>query len=168
MGVGDEGALATVIGIEAQRAQELAEVDLDPPLRRAPSVAQRGHLVDRLRYLDRVSRAGDAQPRQRVADARDHRRALHAEQQPVVCLIVIREDGASERQNDGRRPREPVGELVLAGDRSDGALTGGPYRFRHVRTSAEGRRHRHHDARHSEFEAHTYLQKKVRARRARV
>ncbi|MBA3894607.1 MAG: hypothetical protein H0X69_13090 [Gemmatimonadales bacterium] len=57
--------------------------------------------MDRRHQHDGIGQVGNLQPRQRVAQARNRRRVLHAEHQPVVRLVVIGEDGAREGEDRG-------------------------------------------------------------------
>src|SRR5688572_14587361 len=112
--VGDERAAAAVIDVEAHRAEVLPEVELNAGLRRTEHVAQRGHLVDRLRHLHRVRGGRDAEAGEGNSNPRDRMLVLDAEDELVRALVVIGEHGTGEREHRGRCMSEPAGQPVLA------------------------------------------------------
>jgi hypothetical protein len=88
-----------MIDVEAHRAHEPSEVDLNTSLRGAESASERSallELVNRPRDFDRVVSARNTKRRERPLDSGCSVCVLHSEDQLVRILIVVGEDCSVE------------------------------------------------------------------------
>ncbi len=109
----NEGILSAAHGIEAERAEEVAEVDLESRDDRPHLILKRRGVDDRVGLADHEGFGGHAQPSREAADVGVRRAALDADQDPVRGLVEIDEDHAALLEHLIRNGLEPAVQVAV-------------------------------------------------------